>query len=72
MYDDVLYPTLVSIASCEKSFSNLKLIKCYLRSTMGENWLFTRPILPIESDLVESLSFDDIISEFAAMKALRI
>ena len=68
-----LYLTVaVSIASYEKSFSKLKLIKSYLRSTMGESRLSALSILSIESDLVQTLSFDDIISEFASMKARRI
>ena len=68
-----LYLTVaVSIASCERSFSKLKLIKSYLRSTMGESRLSALSILSIESDLVDTLSFDDIISEFALMKARRI
>ena len=68
-----LYLTVtVSIASCERSSSKLKLIKSYLRSTMGENRLSALALLSIESDLVETLSFDDIISEFASMKARRI
>ena len=68
-----LYFTVaVSIASCERSFSKLKLKKSYLRSTMGENRLSALAMLSIERDLVETLSFDDIISEFASMKALRI
>ena len=36
---------------------------------MGESRLSTLSILSIESDLVETLSFDDIISELASMKA---
>jgi len=36
---------------------------------MGESRLSALAILSIESDLVETLSFDDIISEFASMKA---
>ena len=62
----------VSITSCERSFSKLKLIKSYLRSTMGESRLSALSILSIKSDLVETLSFDDIISEFASIKAQRI
>ena len=68
-----LYLTVaVSIASCEISFSKLKLIKSYLRSTMGKSRLSALSILSIESDLVETLCFDDIISEFDSMKARRI
>ena len=39
---------------------------------MGESRLSALAILSIESDLVETLSFDDVISEFASMKARRI
>ena len=39
---------------------------------MGENWLSALAILSIESDLAESLPFDDIISEFASIKARRM
>ena len=39
---------------------------------MGESRLSALAILSIESDLVETLSFDNIISEFASMKGRRI
>jgi len=39
---------------------------------MGESRLSALAILSIEIDLVETLSFDDTISEFASMKARRI
>ena len=65
-----LYLTVaVSIASCKRSFSKLKLIKSYLKSTMGESRLSVFAILSIESDFVEMLSFKDIISEFVSVKA---
>ena len=68
-----LYLTVaVYIASCERSFSKLKLIKSYLRSTMGESRLSALAILSIESDFVEMLFFKDIISEFVTGKARRI
>ena len=68
-----LYLTVaVSIASCERSFSKLKLIKSYLRSTVGENRRPALEILSIESDIVESLSCDNIIFELSSMKARRI
>ena len=68
-----LYLTVaVFIASCERSFSKLQLIKSYLRSTMGESRLSALAILPIESDFVEMLSFEYIISKFVSIKARRI
>ena len=39
---------------------------------MGESRQSALAILSIVSDLVETLSFDDIIYEFASMKARRI
>ena len=36
---------------------------------MGESRLTVLSILSTKSDLVETLSFDDVISEFASMKA---
>ena len=51
---------------------NFKLIESYLRSTLRESRLSALSILSIESDLVETLSFDDILSELASMKVRRI
>ena len=59
----------VSIASCERSFSKLKLIKSYLRSTMLEDRFPILSILSIENDFVRKLNFDGLISDFASMKA---
>ena len=68
-----LYLTVaVSIAGCERNFSKLKLIKSYLRLTMGESKLSALAILSIESDFVEMLSFEDIISKFVSLKTRRI
>ena len=39
---------------------------------MGERRLSALAILSIESDFVEMLSFEDIISEFVSVKARRI
>ena len=58
----------VSVASCERSFSKLKLIKNYLRSTMGQSRLSDLAILSIESDMVKDIDFDDVIDRFAALK----
>ncbi len=56
----------VSTAECERSFSALKRIKTYLRSTMTEQQLTNLGILSIEKDLADKLSLDDVVTEFAA------
>ena len=63
----IVLTTVVSTASCERSFSALKRIKTYLRSTMSEQRLNDVAILSIEKRLAESLSFDEIIDRFAAV-----
>ena len=58
----------VSVASCERSFSKLKQIKNYLRSTMGQSRLSDLALLSIESDMVKDIDFDGVIDRFAALK----
>jgi len=48
-----------------------KLIKYYLRSTMGESRLSALAILSFESEFSEKLDFGDIIYNFASTKARR-
>ncbi|KAM9311655.1 zinc finger MYM-type protein 1-like [Gastrophryne carolinensis] len=58
----------VSVASCERSFSKLKLIKNYLRSTMGQSRLSDLALLSVESELVQTIDFDEVVNSFAALK----
>ncbi|XP_047123040.1 uncharacterized protein LOC124806311 [Hydra vulgaris] len=58
----------VSVALWERSFSKLKLIKNYLRSTMGQSRLSDLAILYIESEFVKSIEFDNVIDKFASLK----
>ena len=62
----------VTVASCERSFSKLKIIKNYLRSTLGQERLTNLGILSIEFETSNSISYDDIIDDFAAAKARKI
>ena len=59
----------VSVASCERSFSKLKLIKNYLRATMTQSRLINLGILAIEHEAIQYINFDEVIAEFAAAKA---
>ena len=68
----ILLTIAVSIASCERSFSKLKLILSYLRASMGQQRLVDLAILSIERETLESTDFDDIIDKFASAKARKI
>ena len=59
----------VTTASAERSFSKLKLIKTYLRNSMGQERLRSLAILSIEHSKARNLKFDDIINTFAEQKA---
>ncbi|XDV16533.1 hypothetical protein PO909_016205, partial [Leuciscus waleckii] len=58
----------VTVAGGERAFSKLKLVKNYLRSTMGQDRLNSLAILSIESQLAKQLDFTDLITDFANKK----
>lgn len=59
----------VSFASAESSFSKLKLVKNYLRSTLCAESLNSYAIMSIEKEIANSMSYDTVINKFASMKA---
>ena len=61
----------LSNASGERSFSVLKRVKNYLRSTMGEERSNDMAILYIEKDIFNQINTDKVIDEFAKNKARR-
>lgn len=67
----ILLTLPVTVASAERSFSKLKLIKTYLRSTMSQEMLNGLAILSIESELLEKLDLEDFIDDFASQNARR-
>ena len=62
----------VTVASAERSFSKLKLIKTYLRSTMGQERPSGLAVISINGEVAQKLSYDDLISDFAAKKCRRV
>ncbi|KAK4724573.1 hypothetical protein R3W88_027352 [Solanum pinnatisectum] len=54
------------------SFSKLKIIKSYLRSTMSQERLSGLAILSIEKELLEEIDYTKIINNFASQKARKI
>jgi hypothetical protein len=54
----------VTVASAERSFSKLKLLKSYLRSTMLQQRLTDLAQISLESELLEKIEYERIIEEF--------
>ncbi|CAI6361643.1 unnamed protein product [Macrosiphum euphorbiae] len=59
----------VTSAGAERSFSKLKIIKNYLRSTLSQCKLTSLATLSIEQQITDSLDFSELIAIFAAAKA---
>ncbi|KAL6495855.1 hypothetical protein OROGR_030418 [Orobanche gracilis] len=68
----ILLTIPVTVASAERSFSKLKLIKNYLRSTMSQERLNGLAMLSIEKKISAELDYSDLIREFAHKKARRV
>ena len=68
----VLLTLPVSVATGERSFSKLKIIKNYLRSTMTQERLNGLATISIEHELAAEIDVEDAIRTFASMKARRV
>ncbi|KAI8572198.1 hypothetical protein RHMOL_Rhmol01G0179100 [Rhododendron molle] len=68
----ILLTIPITVASGERSFSKLKLIKSYLRSTMSQERLNGLAMLSIEKDMVSKLDCNSLITTFAAKNARRV
>ena len=68
----ILLTISVTVASTERSFSKLKLIKSYLRSTMSQERLNGLAILSSEKDILTKLEYKNLINIFASQKARKI
>ncbi len=60
----------ITVASGERSFSALKLIKTYLRSTVNQERLSALALISTERNIRRSLNVEDIVT-FAVAKACK-
>ena len=68
----ILLTVSLSIASCERSFSKLKLILTYLRTNMDQKRLNDLAIISIEGNSNQPSDFDEIIDTFSSLKARKV
>ncbi|XP_022019552.1 zinc finger MYM-type protein 1-like [Helianthus annuus] len=61
----------VTVASAERSFSKLKLLKSYLRSTMFQERLNGLAMISIENKILEGMDYKDLIESFASKNTRR-
>ena len=65
----ILLTVPVTVASAERSFSKLKLLKNYLRSTMSQERLNGLAMCCIEKNMLDSIDLDTLIDDFASKNA---
>ena len=67
----ITVPVPVTVATAERYFSKLKLIKHFLRSSMSQERLSSLTLLSIENERTINLDFGKIVQQFASAKARR-
>lgn len=68
----IILTILISVASPEKSFSKLNLLKSYFRSIMSQDRLNSLALLSIENIFLKNLGYERIINDFATKNAKRM
>ncbi|KAG2653039.1 hypothetical protein PVAP13_1NG424076 [Panicum virgatum] len=67
----ILLTVPVTVASAERSFSKLKLLRNCLRTTMLQERLNGLAMCSIEKDILDNIDLDTIINDFASRNARR-
>jgi hypothetical protein len=67
----ILFIVHVTVASAERSFSKLKLLKNYLRSAMSQERLNRLATLCIEKKLLDDIDINSIIDDFVSKNVRR-
>ncbi|XP_073351679.1 uncharacterized protein [Aegilops tauschii subsp. strangulata] len=68
----ILLTIPVTVASAERSFSKLKLLKSYLRSTMSQERLNGLATIALENDILEKINYEDLIEDFISRNTRRM
>ena len=68
----ILLTIPITVASAERSFSKLKLLKSYLRSTMTQERLNGLALMSIESNILDKIVYKDIIEKFVSSNMRRM
>ncbi|CAM5097463.1 unnamed protein product [Natator depressus] len=68
----ILLTLPVSVASGERSFSKLKLLKNYLRPTMSQNRLSGLALISVETTIAKNLDFTELLKDYASIKTRKI
>ena len=67
----ILLTIPVTVASAERSFSKLKLLKNYLRSTMSQDRLNGLATCCIEKDVLDNIDLEIVLNDFASRNVRR-
>ena len=62
----------VSIATTERAFSAMKVVKTNFRNKMENDFLTDSLMLYIEKDIVSTFSLDSIVDDFEDLKERRV
>ena len=68
----VLLTIPVTVASAERSFSKLKLLKSYMRTMMTQQRLNDLATISLESEVLEKIAYEDIIEDFISKNPQRM
>nr|XP_051218000.1 uncharacterized protein LOC127335384 [Lolium perenne] len=68
----ILLTIPVTVASVERSFSKLKLLKSYMRSTMTQERLSGLATIALENDILEKINYKDMIEDFISTNIRRM
>jgi hypothetical protein len=68
----ILLTIPVTVASAERSFSKLKLLKSYMRSTMTQERLSGLATVALENDILEKINYKEMIEDFISRNTRRM